>query len=147
MPYGLKNETPEQTKWLESCVNSVLEKNPKFDKGKAIMICKSQLKKKGTSEISIREYLNKIESKVYEKFNSHSVPSETNVWVSDIFDDYVVLEKNNAYFKVPYTVEADGGVEIKWEDMLKVEKITSYEPSKEESTVANRRETQGNILR
>lgn len=41
MPYGIKNETPEQTKWMEKCVSKVMKTGK--DKDSAIAICKSQL--------------------------------------------------------------------------------------------------------
>lgn len=47
MPYGIKNETKEQTKWIESCVLSVMKANPKYSDDTAIAICKSRLKKNG----------------------------------------------------------------------------------------------------
>jgi len=44
-PYGIDNETPEQTKWMESCVESVMKSNPDYEQGRAIAICKNKLKK------------------------------------------------------------------------------------------------------
>jgi len=44
-PYGVPNEKPEQTKWLESCVESVMKSNPDYDQARAISICKNQLKR------------------------------------------------------------------------------------------------------
>lgn len=43
MPYGIKDETPEQTKWMEKCVIKVMKSGK--DKSSAVAICKSQLKK------------------------------------------------------------------------------------------------------
>lgn len=45
MPYNIPNETKEQTKWMESCVESVMKSNPDYDQSRAIAICKVQLKK------------------------------------------------------------------------------------------------------
>jgi len=44
-PYGIPNEKPEQTKWLENCVESVMKANSKYSQDTAIAICKTQLKK------------------------------------------------------------------------------------------------------
>lgn len=43
MPYGIPNETEEQTAKMESCVAEVMHKQPKLSKSSAIAICKSSL--------------------------------------------------------------------------------------------------------
>lgn len=45
MPYGIDKESPEQTKWMEKCVSSVMKQNK--SKSSAIAICKAQLQKNG----------------------------------------------------------------------------------------------------
>lgn len=53
MPYGLENETPAKTSWMERCVKGVL-RNRKFKsrvsgesrKVAAIKVCKSQIGKR-----------------------------------------------------------------------------------------------------
>jgi hypothetical protein len=43
MPYGIKDESPNQTKWMEKCVMKIMKSGK--DKSSAIAICKSQLEK------------------------------------------------------------------------------------------------------
>ena len=51
MPYGIKNESPEQTKWMEKCVGSITGTNKRTGKNytedEKIAICKWNLKKHG----------------------------------------------------------------------------------------------------
>lgn len=64
MPYGVPNEKPEQTKWIEKCVESVMNNNPDYDESRAIAICKAQLKENNwkvpKSEESEREIITKV---------------------------------------------------------------------------------------
>jgi hypothetical protein len=61
MPYGLKGgDTPEGTKWMEKCVNSITGTNKRtgkpYTEGERIAICKTQYEKsKGAEFISIDE--------------------------------------------------------------------------------------------
>ena len=54
MPYGidkdLGGDSERNVKWMESCVKSVMNKNPGYSKQKAIMVCKAQLKKNKNSK-------------------------------------------------------------------------------------------------
>lgn len=47
MPYGLEKEldTSKNNSFMEKCVKRVMEKNPSFDKGKAVAVCKATLKR------------------------------------------------------------------------------------------------------
>jgi len=50
MPYNLPQDlkTEENEEWMESCVESVMERGKNMDKGGAVAICKRQLiNKKG----------------------------------------------------------------------------------------------------
>jgi hypothetical protein len=60
MPYGIENETPEITKWMERCVQAVQKKNNKLDKSSAIAICKYQLKKSKDDTEKAEFYLSKL---------------------------------------------------------------------------------------
>lgn len=43
MPYGIKDETPADTKFMESCVMKVMKTGK--DKGTSVAICKASLEK------------------------------------------------------------------------------------------------------
>jgi len=51
MPYGIKNETPKQTRWMEHCVSGIQGNNKRtgkpYTEGEKIAICKSQLQTQG----------------------------------------------------------------------------------------------------
>ena len=51
MPYGIKNETPEITSWMENCVDSINGTNKRtgkpYKEGEKISICKWNLKRHG----------------------------------------------------------------------------------------------------
>ena len=71
MPYGLKNETPDETKWMENCTQKVMGKmKPGMMNAKAhaIAICKSSFEKnKGNTakaEIEIDFILSEMDKKV-----------------------------------------------------------------------------------
>jgi len=56
MPYGIPDEKPNQTAWMERCVSGIKGTNKRtgkpYTEGDKIAICKAQLKKQGwkTSE-------------------------------------------------------------------------------------------------
>ena len=138
MPYGIKNETPEQTKWMEKCVNSITGTNKRTDKpytkGEKIAICKVQLKKTGTSEEaiseeSLREQFYNFEEKIREALSPmrDMVQPSYGPYVADVFDDYVIVEKDNDLYKVPYTMKGDN-VSFDWSSAVEVKRMTVYEP-------------------
>jgi len=43
MPYGVKNETQEDVKWIERCILSVKGKHPDYSEERCIKICKAAL--------------------------------------------------------------------------------------------------------
>jgi hypothetical protein len=49
MPYGIPNETKEQTMWMEHCVSDIHGTNKRtgkpYTEGEKIAICKAQMKK------------------------------------------------------------------------------------------------------
>lgn len=63
MPYGIKDETTEQTKWMEKCVTKVMKSGK--DKSSAIAICKTQLKKASgnlaKAELSLSKLIGKAD--------------------------------------------------------------------------------------
>ena len=126
MPYGIKDETPKQTKWMEDCVKGVMSDNPDYDKSRAIAICKAQLKKSdwdpdAQSELSMREELWELESKIREAVGGNET------WVADVYDDYVILEKNNGkLYKVNWSLSGNE-VNMDWNTMVEVERRMSYD--------------------
>jgi len=141
MPYGVKNETPEQTKWLEKCVDSITGTNKRtnkpYTKGEKIAICKVQLKKTGTSEESfseesMREQFYEFENKIRDALSpmNDMVQPSYGPYVADIFDDYVIVEKGNNLYKVPYTMKGDD-VSFDWSNAVEVKRTTVYEPVSE----------------
>jgi len=138
MPYGIENETPKQTKWMEDCVESVMSKNKGYDKSKAIAICKAQLKKSdwdpdAQSELSMREELWQLEDKIREAIgggNNTMVEPAYSPYVADVFDDYVIIEKGPKLYKVDWSLSG-GDVTIMWDTAVEVERKTVYEPTGE----------------
>lgn len=135
-PYGIKNETKEQTKWMEKCVGSITGTNKRtgkpYTKGEKIAICKVQLKKTGTSEEaiseeSLREQFYDFEEKIREALSPIMVQPSYGPYVADIFDDYVIVEKGSNLYKVPYTMKGDD-VSFDWGSAVEVERRTVYEP-------------------
>ncbi len=145
MPYGIKDETPEQTKWMDTCVGAITETNSKtgkpYNEAEKIAICKWNLKRNGmddeaSSELSMREELWQLEDKIREAIDASNGlvnPMSYNMWVADIFDDYVIIEKDAKMFKVPYTLSG-AEVSVDWRSAIEVERKTVYEPKKEESS-------------
>jgi hypothetical protein len=141
MPYGIKNESPEQTSWMERCVSSVQEQNPKYPKSRAIAICKAQLKKNdwkvkksSESELSMREELWDLEKKIREAIQSPiklDSPS-SGPWIEDVFDDFIIVSKDSKLFKMGWSIKGDD-VTVDWQGATEVEKVVSYEPVKSES--------------
>jgi len=140
MPYGIKNETPEQTKWMEKCVDSITGTNKRTDKpytkGEKIAICKVQLKKRGSSEAyseeSLREQFYDFEDKIRDAL-SPSLMRETpsyGPYVVDIFDDCVIVDKGNKMYKLSYTIKGDD-VSFDWGSAVEVKRRTVYEPVEE----------------
>jgi len=140
MPYGIKDETKEQTKWMENCVSKITGTNKRTDKpytkGEKIAICKVQLKKTGTSdaisEESMREQFYEFEDKIRDALTPmrDMVQPSYGPYVMDIFDDYVIVEKGNDLFKVPYTMKGDD-VTFDWGSAVEVKRRTVYEPVEE----------------
>lgn len=137
MPYGIKNETPEQTKWMERCVDSITGTNSRtgkpYKEGEKIAICKWNLKKHGmkketASETSMREELWELEKKIREAILG---PANDTIkggpWVVDIFDDYAIVENNSKMYKVPYSMDGDT-VTVDWNSAIEVERKTVYDP-------------------
>lgn len=143
MPYGIKNETKEQTRWMESCVESVMGDNEDYTKPRAIGICKAQLKsnnwkvkksEESDAELSMREELWDLERKIREAIMGPipiDVPS-SGPWVADVFDDYVIVEKANKMYKVNWSISGED-VSIDWDTAVEVERMTVYEPVSGES--------------
>ena len=138
MPYGIKNETPEQTKWMEKCVGSISGTNKRtgkpYTKGEKIAICKVQLKKSGVSEDAIseermREQFYEFEDKIRDALSPERdmVQPSYGPYVADIFDDYVIVEKGSNLYKVPYTMKGDD-VSFDWGNAVEVKRRTVYEP-------------------
>ena len=145
MPYGIKNEKPEQTKWMERCVSSVMEQNPKYKGNKAIVICKAQLKKnnwkvkKGEAELSMREELWELETKIREAINGPGTIRDepASTWVEDVFDDYVIVNRGDKKFKVDWSISGED-VKIDWDSAVEVERKTVYEPSEADREITTK---------
>jgi len=139
-PYGIKNETPEQTKWVENCVSKITGNNKRTDKpytkGEKIAICKVQLKKVGTSEAyseeSLREQFYDFEDKIRDALTPmrDMVQPTYSLYVMDVFDEYVIVEKGNDLFRLPYTMIGDD-VTFDWGSSVEVKRRTVYDPVEE----------------
>ena len=137
MPYGIPNEKPNQTKWMESCVESVMGQNKDYDKSRAIAICKAQLKnnnwkvKKGEAELSMREELWELEKKIREAITGPMTDQPSSgPWVADVFDDYVIVEKGSSLYKVNWSLSGDS-ISVDWDTAVEVERKTVYDPVSE----------------
>ena len=144
MPYGLptKYNTPKNNAWLERCVSGIKGTNKRTGKpytdGDKIAICKAQLKKQGwkaseeaISEESLRDLEEKIR-RALEPFKRDTVketaPSSPNLWITDVFDDYVILAAGDDLFSVPWKELENGDVEFDFAVRVKVQKVVTYEP-------------------
>ena len=143
MPYGLekKLDTPKNNAWMEKCVDSISGTNKRtgkpYTKGEKVAICKVQLKKTGTSdeaisEESMREQFYEFEEKIREALSPmrDMVQPTYGPYVADIFDDYVIVEKDNDLYKVPYTMKGND-VSFDWGSAVEVKRTTVYEPVSE----------------
>lgn len=137
-PYGVPNETKEQTQWIEKCVNSITGNNKRtgkpYTKGEKIAICKVQLKKTGTSEEaisedSLRERFYQFEEKVRNALSPQTdmVYPRSGPWVVDIYEEYVIVEMADKMYKLPYNMSGEE-VTFDWSNATEVERVTSYEP-------------------
>jgi 3-oxoacyl-ACP reductase-like protein len=135
MPYGMKNETPKQTAWLEKCVGSIGGTNKRtgkpYKKGEKIAICKSQLKKQGgkaefDGDMSIYELEEALRIELNKDFEEDIKPV-AYVGLRDVYDDYVICAKQDTLFKLPYTISDDGDVSFNWEAAQEVVRKVIYE--------------------
>lgn len=135
MPYGIPNEKPEQTKWMERCVDGVMGGNDGMEKSRAIAICKANLKKhnwkvpkESESETSLWEEMNKFEKKLREAFMGpmNDTVSPSGPWIEDIYDTYAIVRKGDSCWKVPYTMDGET-VTVNWEKAIKVERKTVWD--------------------
>ena len=140
MPFGVPNEKPKQTSWIEKCVASVKKSNPDYKDNRAIAICKAQLKKNNwkvpesseEAELSMREELWELEKKIREAVMGpvDGISPTSSPYLSDIFDDYLIIEKGAKLFKVPYSMSGDD-ISADWDKAIEVERKTVYEPVSE----------------
>jgi hypothetical protein len=144
MPYGIKNETPEQTKWMERCVSGIKGTNKRtgkpYTEGDKIAICKAQLKKTGASEEALsEESLRELENKLDRALSPGGVerPTSPSPYLVDVYDDYVIVSKNEKYYKLGYTMEGDD-VSFSWESAIEVERKTTYEPVSAEREIVTK---------
>ncbi len=156
MPYGLKNETPSQTKWMENCVGSISGTNKRtgkaYTKSEKIAICKTNLKKSGwkpsnesDSELSMREDLWKLEEKLRAALGyPNDIPASYGPYVYDVFDDFIIVEVSGKLFKLYWSIEGDD-VTVDWNTAIEVERNVVYEPvaASTITNITNRRMTQG----
>ena len=140
MPYGIKNETPKQSAWMEKCVNSVMGGDKKMTKSRAIAICKVQLQKskaetppeeEAFSEMS----LNQIQEALWKAIGEpiEQVQSD-RAWIVDVFDSYVIVEKGDDCYEVSYSFEGDEA-SIDWTTAKKVVRKVTYEPVAESTKI------------
>jgi hypothetical protein len=138
MPYGIKNESPEQTNWMERCVSSVMKANPKYPESRAIAICKAQLKKnnwkvkKGEAELSMKEELWELEKKIREAITGPIKEKEQVTWVADIFDDFIIVEKGDKLYKLEWSISGDT-VTVNWDSVVEVKRRVVYDPVSQSS--------------
>lgn len=153
MPYGMKNETPAMTSWMERCVDSVHENSPDLSKGGCIAICKVQYqktkKKKASSETSLEFKVHELREKILEQLHPR-IESPSMVegsWLEDMDDDSIVVRIGEDLFKVNYSWKEDSeDLSIEWESAVKVDRVTSYEPCENEEA-SNKKVTYGGLIR
>lgn len=101
MPYGvdksLGGDNKENDSWMERCVKGVMEKNSKMDKGGAIAICKSQMRKSKDKksefiydEETVKEFLSYREQYIRKIMNMNN---KTYTESSNLFE--AILAHNN----------------------------------------------------
>ncbi len=142
MSYGINDETVEQTAWMEKRMSSITGTNTKtgkpYTEAEKIAICKWSLKKNGTSneavsELSMRDELWALEDKIRDAIGDSNGLVNSYMYVADIFDDYVIIEKDSKMFKISYTLSGDD-VSVDWTGAVEVERRTVYEPKAGESS-------------
>lgn len=135
MPY---DNLPESD-WpkMDRCVEDVMGKDSSLDKQAAIAICYTSIAGKEkkmkesnpfqelidfvSSRFSAKESISVLESKIYSAFNaqfpsqSMAVPTSLSYWIAEIFTDYVIVNANSKFYRVPYTKIGD---DIKFSDDL-----------------------------
>ena len=139
MPYGIKNETPEQTQWMENCVDSITGTNKRtgkpYKEGEKIAICKWNLKQHGmkkdsASELSMKEELWDLENKIRDAIVGplkETIQPSSGPWVDDIFDEFVIVSVNGNLFKVNYSVSGDT-ISVDWMSAVEVKRRIVYDP-------------------
>jgi HK97 family phage major capsid protein len=83
---------------------------------------------KSVKELSLREMARKIEGMIYDAVipkNMSNAPS--NIWIEEMFDDYVVINDNGKYFKMDYKL-TDNGIELG--EKVEAKKEVEWEPVK-----------------
>lgn len=135
MPYGIKNETPSTTAWMERCVESVHKSSPDISKSGCIAICKVQYqktkKKKASSETSLEFKVHELRENIIEQLHPKiDRPSAIDgTWLEEIFDDYMIVNANGDLYKIKYSWKEDTeDLVIDWSSAVKVERVVSYEP-------------------
>ena len=126
-PYGVKNETPKKTAWMEKCVASVMKNNPKMSEGSAIAVCKTQLAKQTKAELSLRTLEDMLGRKIRE------ASGDEYVWIADIFPEYFVVELQSGFYKIGYSV-VDNTPVISSDRIVRVDKYVEYREVDVENT-------------
>lgn len=72
---------------------------------------------KKAKELSLDEKLNHIRDEIRNKFNPPMrqdavIQSEPYYWVQWIYDDYAIINKDEEYFRVDYSVDSEGNVSL-----------------------------------
>ena len=148
MPYGIKEETPEQTAWMEKCISSITGVNKrtgkKYTESEKIAICKFNLKKHGWkvpkeagSELSIEQEINELEKKIRDAIGPSPDVVPSSVWVTDVFDDYVIVYKGDKLYKVNWSMSGNE-VSVDWNSAVEVERKIVYEPVSAERKIITR---------
>lgn len=124
MPYA---NLPESL-WekMDRCVDSVMEKQG-YEKPRAIAICHAQLApKEKKKSVNLTERIDAVRNAFYSAFRRPEPMSEP--YPTDVFDDYIIAQDGETYWRVPYTTGKDG---IEFAGRDKWEKVEQeYVPAK-----------------
>ena len=91
---------------------------------------KSKLKALMAKDSKLSESLSKKMDSIYSAWRAQmppqSIVAESNIgWVTETFDDYVIIEKLGKFFKVPYS-DKDGNITFEMDKAEEVKRETKY---------------------
>lgn len=108
-------------------VNSDKPKQGWFDRLRSFLRRNAGEDKK---ELSLAERIRKLESALRDRFDggqNEIMPSPGSAWPEEVFDDYAIVRKGDRIFRVSYSFDKDGEVEL-GDETVEVTRVVSYEP-------------------